>query len=404
MSRSLQPSEKWQEFVQAEKDKADFVEDLITKLEASQTAAAELEADRDREKHTAAMLYRQYKDAENELKFERRKMEGNAFSVVLIDGDCMNFLDSLVQKKDVGGGEAAQKLRNCVLSYLDDELDLNPADCKIMIVVCCNMKGLSRACSDNNIIEKPEDFQLFIRGFNMGDPNCYFVDAGSGKECSDDKLRELFKFYVGHLQCKHILFGGSADNGYARMLGPFTENESIRDRITLLQGPPWAAELASLVPKFKTTTFPTVFRDTKIPARRVSFSTTPPTSASPKQSWASAIQTKPQELDVRPSRQPTPPVYPVNDAKIYRNEKGQRVDPPIKASTAWINFIKPKKLCNHHYLGHCPFNDCAHSHREKLSKEGMDALRVIARMTPCYKGLECDDESCFYGHRCTRND
>lgn len=58
--------------------------------------------------------------------------------------------------------------------------------------MCCNLKGFSKTCSDAGIVDKPEDFARFVRDFNMGDPLCYFVDAGLGKECSDDKLRGTY--------------------------------------------------------------------------------------------------------------------------------------------------------------------------------------------------------------------
>ncbi|KAL9627193.1 MAG: hypothetical protein Q9164_007679, partial [Protoblastenia rupestris] len=213
----------------------------------------------------------------------------------------------------------------------------------------------------------------------MGDALCDIVDAGSGKECADEKLREVFKLYVGNAQCKHILFGGSADNGYTRLLGPYSGNESVTKRITLVEGPPFAGEMATLDEKFHSTSFPTVFRDTKIPTRRVSFSTTPPKSISPKPpSWAATVQSKPAQANNLPARQttPTPPSVSV---PIPRNSKGQRVDPPIKASQTMVAIMKQKKLCNNWYLtAYCPYNDCKHGHNEKLNEKQIAALRLVA--------------------------
>lgn len=106
--------------------------------------------------------------------------------------DREQFLDKFVQNKAEGGREAAQQLRDCALSYIREKFPHIASKVKIMVFVCCNLKGLSKTCSDAAILEKPEDFQQFARGFNMGDPMCYLVDAGSGKECSDDKLRGMF--------------------------------------------------------------------------------------------------------------------------------------------------------------------------------------------------------------------
>lgn len=55
--------------------------------------------------------------------------------------------------------------------------------------VYSNMKGLEKVYKDSNILPRSECFGEFIRGFNMGDPMCDYVDAGNGKECSDEKVK-----------------------------------------------------------------------------------------------------------------------------------------------------------------------------------------------------------------------
>ncbi|KAI4146145.1 MAG: hypothetical protein L6R39_003562 [Caloplaca ligustica] len=366
-----------------------LAKNLLDHVENTQARLEKLEMDVDRENKQATHFHRLYKDIESELDNERRQL----------------FLDSIVQNHEHGGREAAQKLRKASIDYLNKHLQHLHRDVRILITVCCNLKGFSKTCSDAGIVDKPEDFARFVRDFNMGDPLCYFVDAGLGKECSDDKLREIFKLHIGQLQCKHIIFGGSADNGYARLLTPYIGDEVVRDRITLLEGPPFAGELAVLVNKFRTTSFPTVFRDAKIPNRRVSFSTTPPKSTSPHPpSWAATVQTRPAaELDSRPLREPTPPPENPKKPAILRNSKGQRVDPIIKVPNLLVVTMKQKKLCNNHYLGgYCPYVNCTHSHGEKLNDKAMAALRVVARMGPCSGGVYCDDEDCFSGHQCRR--
>src|SRR5689334_20617234 len=86
---------------------------------------------------------------------------------------------------------------------------------------------------------------------------------------------ETFRLHVGDVHCKHIVFCGSTDNGYARLLGPYSGAEATCSRITMVEGAPFERELAELKDKFCTTSFPVVFRDTKLPpGRRVSFSAT----------------------------------------------------------------------------------------------------------------------------------
>ncbi|MBE3047915.1 hypothetical protein IMZ48_36470, partial [Candidatus Bathyarchaeota archaeon] len=137
---------------------------------------------------------------------------------------------------------------------------------------------------------------------------CDYVDAGNGKECSDEKVKgkwistnprmagvkhplsgadkdaAVFKSSVADARCQRIYFGGSADNGYARLLGPYLETQGVRERVCLLEGPPFAQELADIKDRFGTASFNDVFRTQKLPTllkRRVpSPATTPPISPS----------------------------------------------------------------------------------------------------------------------------
>ena len=174
----------------------------------------------------------------------------------------------------------------------------------------------------------------------------------------------------------------------------------VTDRVTLLEGPPFATELIPFVDKYHTTKFPTVFRDSKIPARKVSFSTKPTKSTSPRPySWATTVQNGQVNPEARQSRAPTPPpVYAVPG--IPRNSMGHRVDLPIKASELRVNAAKKEKICNTYgILGYCPFLKCDYPH-QKLDEPARAARRVVARQLPCGSGLYCDDEECFSGHKC----
>lgn len=165
----------------------------------------------------------------------------------------------------------------------------------------------------------------------------------------------------------------------------------------MLEGPPFAQELSALVGKFHEISFPEVFRDTKIPPRRVSFSATPK-SISPKPTWATAVSSKSVLLETPPAKE----VAAKPDEGIPRNSRGQRVDRPLRVPLSLITDVKQRKLCNHHHLaGYCPYSDCKHEHAKKLSGRELDALRCVARLAPCRLGLDCDDEDCFAGHRCT---
>lgn len=101
----------------------------------------------------------------------------------------MKFLDDLVKNDESGGQEAAQLLRKSVSNYLKKQFSELQHDLDLVIRVYANVKGLGRTYFDAKILNQREHFDKFVRMFNMGHPLCDFIDAGNGKECSDDKIR-----------------------------------------------------------------------------------------------------------------------------------------------------------------------------------------------------------------------
>ncbi|KAL9591470.1 MAG: hypothetical protein Q9179_007692 [Wetmoreana sp. 5 TL-2023] len=293
------------------------------------------------------------------------------------------FLDKYVKGVESGGREAAQRLRDAATDYLRKQIPDLKHDAKIVIRVYGNMKGLSKLYCDADILDQREQFETFA---------------------------QVFKLHIEDVHCKHIIFGGSADNGYARMLGPYAGNNRVCNRVTMLEGPPFAQELSQLVHKFRQSSFPEVFRDSKIPPRRVSFCTTPPPSITPPLSkspkpstWASTIGTASAAPAVElATPEKTRPRQP--QGGIPRNSEGQRIDPPLTTSQVLVAKLKARKLCNNHYLGgYCPYPDCIHDHDAKLNDKELTALRYVARMAPCKWGIYCDDTECFSGHQCKPN-
>ena len=212
-----------------------------------------------------------------------------------------------------------------------------------------------------------------------------------------------------------MFFGGTADNGYARLLGPLIEDEAACRRITLLEGPPFARELADIKDSFRTVSFDNVFRDQKLVKRRVSFQLSRP--GTPSADYAAAAASAPTAPSA-PSVTPQGPAAPKNSmateapqnavtADVLRNSQGQRVDSPLSYSMQEFVNLKNRRLCNsYHILGRCPFlefhGNCQHDHKVKLNDRQKAALRAVARQSPCQAGLYCSDMDCLAGHRCTR--
>lgn len=58
-----------------------------------------------------------------------------------------------------------------------------------MVRVYANISGMDAVYFGMGIAPQPGYFGGFVRGFNMADAMCDYVDAGNGKECADEKVK-----------------------------------------------------------------------------------------------------------------------------------------------------------------------------------------------------------------------
>ncbi|EEU33462.1 uncharacterized protein NECHADRAFT_89465 [Fusarium vanettenii 77-13-4] len=333
-------------------------------------------------------------DATRQLQDFLHEKDGHMFASVLIDGDCMPFKDDLVSQGLEGGQKTASLLRQAVDEDLKCTMGSGASHVRVIVRVYANLKGLAKTYKDHDILSDLATLFEFVRGFNMGDDLCDFVDAGNGKECADEKIKATFRINVVDVHCRQILFGGAPDNGYARLLGPYKEDKTACRRITLLEGPPFANELADLKDSFRTTaSFAKIFRSEKLPTmkRRVSFRLSAP--GSPSTNYAAAAAAKPPPAST-PQASPTVPGRSLLFGVVHHNRLGQRVDAPLPQYSREDFFsLKSRKLCNaFHLLGACPYEDkygiCNHDHDGKLSDKQLLALAAIARQSPYQMGLD----------------
>jgi hypothetical protein len=225
----------------------------------------------------------------------------------------------------------------------------------------------------------------------------------------------VFKQSLNDVHCRQILFGGAADSGYARTISPCAQDESARGRITLLEGSSFAHELVEIRDKFRVTPLHAVLRTQKLSTvkRKVSFRMTPPST--PVGDYVNVAKTPSSSSSLPP---PAPVVIPaIGPAPrltgsasaplgILRNRHGHRIDRPLEYRMEDFHSLRPQKLCNSfHLLDRCPFLDwnkrCLHEHGKKLAPRQLEALRAVARLSPCLAGgLNCNDINCLAGHQC----
>jgi hypothetical protein len=67
---------------------------------------------------------------------------------------------------------------------------------QVIVRVYANVKGLAKTYKEMEILSQSASLDEFIRGFNMGDAMCDYVDAGNGKECSDEKIKGRSSGYL----------------------------------------------------------------------------------------------------------------------------------------------------------------------------------------------------------------
>jgi hypothetical protein len=88
-----------------------------------------------------------------------------------------------------GGKRAVVLLKQAVEEELRTSIPSAAHHVKVVVRVYANIRGLANAYCEMEILPQPVLFEDFVRGFNMGDAMCDYVDAGNGKECSDEKVK-----------------------------------------------------------------------------------------------------------------------------------------------------------------------------------------------------------------------
>lgn len=211
--------------------------------------------------------------------------------------------------------------------------------------------------------------------------------------------------FFNNTHCKHIMFAGSGDSSYAGFLRQYTLTTQVCSRIVLVESVPFASKFIELADKFEKTEFKVLFRDTKIDIRRPSFRDEGPgrPQRSPPPSYASTVKQVGQSQSEEDNffKDTTSPTASERGErrKIFLNKDGHRVDRDVRPDKGLVTSLKPRKLCNRHFLTRCNYVSCMHSHEGTLTPAQTEALRYIARLSPC-QTLHCDDPDCVAGHRC----
>ena len=119
--------------------------------------------------------------------------------LALIDGDGMPFEDALVARGKEGGHEAARRLKQNVSEYLKGE---DIFSTRVVIRIYANLEGLARTYKSAGIISASVVLEEFVRGYNMEDPLCDFVDAG--KQNAWSVVYTCLRYLHSHRQWQRV--------------------------------------------------------------------------------------------------------------------------------------------------------------------------------------------------------
>ncbi|KAK3679988.1 hypothetical protein LTR78_000365 [Recurvomyces mirabilis] len=437
-----------------------LLEDVITRYENLVNTHADYVAHHQNELEQSLAL----QQAQNNVRHLQNLLNRDPYLLVLIEGDGMIFntiedgeaggkvAATTLQNAILDWATTSNNVLEC------------PPDVKVVVRVYLNLKGLGEACAKAGLISSPAVLEEFARGFTRGKTMFDVVDVGYGKDRADVKIAENFKLFLHDYHCRQIVLGCSHDNGFARLLEQYTESQEAQMRVTLMKGVPFEKELTVLpfrtvkfdrifrdlktvvntpdlltgisprrdshalsgassaftprsitpiTPRYATPASNGMSQLDGVSGHLRSMSLTSSNSESGGSTWATLAKARADRplTDLRKMSSPAdvqdlgPPN--LRKSSISRNRAGQRIDDSFDYDRDEVQYLKKMKMCNQHYIGMgcCHYNagkpdKCPHKHDIKLNKHQLYCLRVVARETPCKKGLYCADTTCIYGHRC----
>ena len=281
------------------------------------------------------------------------------YSVMLVDGDCIQFSTQIGKSSEEDEGAlAARTLKSVLKTSLAKESVGGESDL-IRICIYGNTGWLADTYTVDGTLADSTSFEAFVKSFNSIDPWTEFITVSSAVNASKDRALETLHHYLRDTRCEAIVFGGEIDDD---VVAAFEEHKHTPRRIMIVDQSPITAEVEE-----------------------------PPNE---KRFKSSLFRSEPI---VSGSDSPSPV------KKLEFDELGRRIDPRVIPSQAMIDRVASKTYCNNLYLkGKCTYPRCKHNHTVKLRQAELDALIFLGRSIKCRNGPKCTDEDCYAGHHCPR--
>ncbi|KAI9773725.1 MAG: hypothetical protein M1839_002023 [Geoglossum umbratile] len=379
-------------------------------------------------------------------------MDRNSFVSVLIDGSGIILRENFLRQGREGGKEAARKFSDSIRDHIRQHIPNLSHILRITARIYVNVSELSRVLGRGDEAGNRETVAAFVQGFTNTQLLFDFIDIET-EEQGAEKMKgkklteslavavanhgnagsEAYNLHIYDYHCKHVILGFSANShSHNALVRLYNDSNEISNRTTIIMGSANECDSSGLTAKFKTTTFPWLFRPAttkpgnnnnssnsggvsiargqQSPARLNLYSPTSPTSPTPSSSTLTLLDSPISTAPNSSARDtPNPPEFTkqfFTPPPILLNWKGQRLDPALSAPEHTILALKLRnpKLCNSFYLrGRCTSRDCQRDHAHSPTVGEIDALRTLARQSPCRYTDRCTEEWCFFGHNCPWN-
>lgn len=370
---------------------------------------------------------------QDEMDRMRALLDRNSYVTALIDGDNLTFTKDLLSKGQKGGEEAAYALATAVNSFAAESLP-HMSTVTIHVKLYANIKALTEKLVYYQFVDKSTVLEDFLRGLVNSDSLLLdVVDTSLTKGLTTKMIQQSYRQDFTNVHCHQILLAALPNEELNTLLDELPE-VPVHERVTFLEAQSLtlsekfsheipsisfgsllvkAPTEASMRPAHTKVATPVLARvESNSSSKTMNTTANTSTGSTPIFTWAAMTAApyvpKPgsdQSCSSTPALTKTQPVLkslPV----ITKNKYGQRVD-AVDTSIPYqeLQRIKKMKLCNIFYLqgkDACS-GSCGHSHTYPLKQQEKNILKEVARMTPCYYKLECEDAGCIYGHRCPQS-
>ncbi|KAF1849623.1 uncharacterized protein K460DRAFT_390316 [Cucurbitaria berberidis CBS 394.84] len=246
--------ERLAQFKILEEKRLELIEELLDKLEKTESRLAQTELDLNSEQNVRRTLQAEASDSKVREEVLVQKQARRPFVLVLIDADADGFLfhDKYITRKAQGGEALADELLNRTREYLRPQFeDADSLD--IIVRVYANLEGMANYLVRMDKVRNLGQLRAFSTGFCGRMSSFDWIDTGVGKEGgSGRKVRESLAFYTTNCHLRHIIVGCSPANLPASLLSSIP-----LEKVTLIESIPLPAALTTL--PIKVTRFTTLF-------------------------------------------------------------------------------------------------------------------------------------------------